>query len=447
MYNIDGLTNQRTALLDEVDAIVAGAGEDGLTEEQRSACDEKMDRVQELDKDIERLNRLAQQRVSVPDNLPEIPAIRSKPATPAGQSPELRVTAVSRPRYGSLRAFTKPGGEELAYRFGRFLHATIHQDDDSRTWCREAGIESRALATNVNTAAGFLVPDEFSNTLIDIQETFGVFRREARVLPMASDVLRIPRRTAGYTATWTGEGGTITASDMSVDQVTLTAKKPAIMQLVNTELSEDAFVSIADTVAREMAIGLATAEDEAGFNGDGTSTYGGIYGVRPKIIDGTHTASAIDAASGNDTFAEITNTDLANTMAALHQSAQRTAKWYCSAQAYYGIFTRLAAAGGGNTINTLPGGLPFQYLGAPIVISQSMPKSTGDLSNVAMVLFGDLSMACTMGVRRGITIATDMSRYFELDQTAIKATERVDIVAHDLGDNTDGGPLVALVGE
>ena len=64
-----------------------------------------------------------------------------------------------------------------------------------------------------------------------------------------------------------------------------------------------------------------------------------------------------------------------------------------------------------------------------------------------MLFFGDLSMAATFGDRRGMTIAVSTERYFELDQLAIKGTERFDIVAHGLGDNTNAGPIVALIGE
>jgi HK97 family phage major capsid protein len=52
-----------------------------------------------------------------------------------------------------------------------------------------------------------------------------------------------------------------------------------------------------------------------------------------------------------------------------------------------------------------------------------------------------------MGERRGITVKTSEERYFEYDQIAIQATERVDINVHDVGDATTAGPIVALIGE
>jgi len=266
---------------------------------------------------------------------------------------------------------------------------------------------------------------------------------------MARDTLVIPRRTGGLTAYFTSENpsSAITESDAAWDNVSLTAKKLATLTRMSSEIAEDAVINMADWLAREIAYAFAVKEDDCGFNGDGTSTYGGITGVRTKIIDGNHTAGAKDAASGNDTFAEITATDLATVMGALPKYALRNAKFYCSQPAFSLVFERLVAAAGGNTVDTLAGSVQPRYLGYPIVISQSMPTSTGDLSNVAMLLFGDLRLAATMGVRRDVTVALSTDRYFDTDQIGIRGTERFDINVHDLGDTSTAGPIVALIGE
>jgi HK97 family phage major capsid protein len=81
------------------------------------------------------------------------------------------------------------------------------------------------------------------------------------------------------------------------------------------------------------------------------------------------------------------------------------------------------------------------------MIDQTWPTATTDISDTAMIGFGDLGMAVTMGERRGISIQTSNERYFEYDQVAIKATERFDINVHDIGDSTTAGPFVALIGE
>ena len=44
-----------------------------------------------------------------------------------------------------------------------------------------------------------------------------------------------------------------------------------------------------------------------------------------------------------------------------------------------------------------------------------------------------------------MTLAYSTDYKFAEDQIAIKGTERIDIVVHDVGDTTVGGPVVGLV--
>lgn len=365
--------------------------------------------------------------------------------------------ALPKRRYGKLAAFKGVvdgmEAEERAYRSGMFLLAVLPKifgegrAEIARNWCVENGLQAhlKAQAEGQNTAGGFLVPTEFETAIIDLREEYGTFRRQCRLIPMGSDSMTIPRRASGVTAYWVGENSQITESQKGWDQVSLVAKKLAALSRMSTELSEDAVINISDDLAQEMAYAFAAAEDAAGWNGDGTSTYGGITGVRTKILG---KAGAVDGASGHDTFAEIDASDLANVMAKLPKYAERNAKWYCSQPAWALVFQRLIAASGGVTISELTGGKPVRrYLGYDVEIDQTLPTSTGDLSDVAMLFFGDLRLAATMGERRGIRIKTSDDRYFEYDQIGIQGTERVDINVHDVGDASAAGPIVALIGE
>jgi HK97 family phage major capsid protein len=228
--------------------------------------------------------------------------------------------------------------------------------------------------------------------------------------------------------------------------VQLNAKKLGAQCKFSSEYAEDAIIDVAEDLASEIAYAFAEKEDDTLFNGDGTSTYGGITGVRVKIIDGNHGAGAIDAASGTNTYAEVAQVDLDSIMAPLPQFALPGARWYASQPGKALVFDSLAAAAGGTTMMQMGDRPQPAYLGYPIAISQKMSVSTGDLENVAMLLFGDLSMAATMGDRRGFRVRLLEERYAELDQLAVVAFERFDIVVHDLGDGTTAGPIVALIG-
>jgi hypothetical protein len=53
-------------------------------------------------------------------------------------------------------------------------------------------------------------------------------------------------------------------------------------------------------------------------------------------------------------------------------------------------------------------------------------------------------MASTLGLRRGLSISSDASRYFELDQIAYRSTIRWDYNVHERGDATNAGPIIRL---
>ena len=86
------------------------------------------------------------------------------------------------------------------------------------------------------------------------------------------------------------------------DDVNLVARKLAVLTRMSSELAEDAIIDLAAWLAEEVAYAFAEKEDDCLFNGDGTSTYGGIQGVLNKL---SGKAGAMSATSGVDTFAEV----------------------------------------------------------------------------------------------------------------------------------------------
>jgi HK97 family phage major capsid protein len=376
------------------------------------------------------------------------PAARKAPSENPNPNPVNSDTRIEIPghqlRFGKLKAFRGKDAEVNALKAGMFLRAALFGSYTAARWCQSHGVETRAMSEGSNTAGGFLVPTEMSQAIIDLREEYGVFRRNVRVLPMGRDTITIPRRTSGLTATFTGEAVALTSSDKAFDQVQMVAKKLGVYTLISTELDEDAVISIADDIASEMAYAFALKEDQCGFNGDGTSTYGGIEGVVTKLVPGM--AGAVDATSGHDTFEEVDAADLSRTMAKLPAYARMGAKWFCSAPAFDLIFSRLAVGAGGNTIQTVAGAVQRSYLGYPIEISQVLPTTTSTINNTPILLFGDLGKAATLGERRGISVKRSDELKFLEEQIAIKATERLDINVHDVGDASNAGPIVALVG-
>ena len=412
----------------------------GMTNEEVTNFESHHRKAAELENQANRQERQEQLDARLAQSAPA----KSSPQIDSGEHIEV-TSGVKFYRYGELKAFTGPKAQINAYRSGRFLLATVMDDAPSRQWCREHGVEIRVQTEGVNTAGGFIVPDELEQTIIDLKEKYGMFQANAFKMPMGSDHMNIPRRAGGVTAYFVGETTATTESDMSWNQVELTAKELAALTRVSSSLADDAIINVADIIAQEMAWAFAKKEDECGLDGDGTSTYGGMTGIRTKFVDGAHTAGYDAGTSPCTAWSHITIADeIAEVMSKLPAYAIAGAKWYISPAGKAGCFDSLALQAGGNTTLQIAQGAQPMFAGYPVVVSPAMPAAP--TNGTVAILFGDLSLASTIGVRKGIVISSSKERYFEYRQVAIQATERFCINNHDLGDTSTAGPLVALVG-
>lgn len=366
---------------------------------------------------------------------------------------------------GRLKSFRGERAHEAAYRFGMFLLAgpmarSVGDGlrERAQTFCRDHGIAlSRAHSESDNESGGFLVPTEFENVMIDLREQFGVFRRFANVVPMATNEKQRPRRKGGLTAYPIGAKGSsrrIAASKKAWDLVELHARKWGVLAKYEDELSEDAVISMADDLASEIAYAFTVVEDECGFLGDGSSDYHGITGVIPKLKGLSGTVSNIAGlveASGN-AWDEITRGDFLKVVGRLPQYADTpNARWFCSKTFWAEVMVRIILEAGGVTAAEVEGARVKSFMGYQVEIAQVLPKA--EANSQIPCLLGDLAKGVMFGDRRGITIKlTDSNDTdFEEDLMTIKGTERFDINAHDVG-NADAsaakrepGPVVGLI--
>lgn len=372
------------------------------------------------------------------------PAAPVAAPAPAAEAKKVEIRAIH-PHHTTLRAFNDgPDAVESAYRCGRWLRATVFKNADDLRWCRDHGVEARALNEGSNSAGGSLVPEEFANRVIRLVETYGTYPSAVENVSMSRDTMVIPKRLSGTTAYFVGEGSSVTESEPTYGNVSLVAKKLAVGCRMSTEVVEDALVSLADAVAQEFATSLAYRVDTCGWIGDGTSTYGGINGVVNKINDGTHTASVHTAASGNTAFETLDIEDFLGAMGKLPLYARQGAAWYVSPAGYAASIARLKYAAGGNTVDNIGAGAGESFLGYPVRMVHVMNSTLGADTSKIKVLFGNLNLACIYARRRDFSVRLFDQVYATTDQLLLQGTMRFDSVAHTLGSTTEVGPVVAL---
>ena len=347
------------------------------------------------------------------------------------------------------RAFPGSGPEvEARYqRAGQWLLATMYRDDKAASWCKVNGVPiAKAAGESIGSAGAFLVPAELSAAILDLRDSYGAMRRRARIVPMSSDSASVRRHTGGgATVSFIGENNAASADALTLDTISLTAKKVGALVQISSELEEDASIDVVDYIANEIAFAFAVQEDACGFNGDGTSAYGRMRGITQLVLDGNHGKAKVTAASGNNTYTLINSTDIGNLVSAVRASAIPNAAWYCSQTCFSQTFIRLAGGTGYLPAQELDGVMTPYYLGFPVILTQKLPLASTSLSGQAMLVFGDMYAGAVFGQRRGITLARSADRYLDQDEIGILATERFHINVHDMGDNTNAGSLAALV--
>lgn len=436
----------------------------------------------------------------------ELKPITKRFSEPQGDSYELGtakkfiVPATAR-KYSSLKHLQGDNADERAYRFGMWCLANyaingkiadperqeqmnevvrrcknlnipirmVKSFDSDSDMTVEKNLGGEAVVTKTqgtvnNVSSAFLVPEDFENDIIDLREKFGVFRQNAKIVPMASDLRSDPRRKQGLQYYYVGESTASSRTDKQWDRVELKAKKLMVLSKYSNELNEDAVINIGDDLMGEIAYAFAYAEDVAGFVGDGTSTYGGIQGVTTKLKGVSSTIANImglQVASGTGyatSYGSIVLGDFNGVNGRLPEFAdENNAKWYVSRSFWGTIMQKLATAAGGNRVMDIQNGARVkEFLGYPVVIAQAMPK-TPAVSQVVAV-FGDLAKAASFGTRRGVSLSiSDVAlNAFEQDELAIRGTQRFDINVHDVGEDstatardsiqgTLAGPVVGLI--
>jgi HK97 family phage major capsid protein len=336
------------------------------------------------------------------------------------------------------------------YVMGKFALA-VAGNKSAQEWLKSNG-HLKAQNEGTTTAGGFLTPDLLSSDLIYLREQFGVARANCRIVPMTSDVQLVPNSTASTTVYYPGENTTITASDMTFAQISLTAKKLAILTQVSKELNEDSVVDIGNALARDFAYNLAKEEDRVVFSSARTGTdASGLVGIGRALTDlaggtaanyGNIASAVVGAATTGANWSVFTLANLQTMIGKLPTYADQP-KWYMHKNFFYqGIADKLAALGGNNitAIQNAYGSQPLLY-GYPVVFVQNMISSPAVSSPVAFL--ADLSKGVAFGDRRGITVEMSDQPYFIQDSWAFKATERFSVNAFDTGNyNTDAASRV-----
>lgn len=355
-------------------------GDGGLILAEDTAIYEKMEaEVVNLGKEIERLERQAaiELELSKPVNVP----ITSKPIG-AGEEKMGRASAEYRD------AFWKAMRNKNAW--------------DVRN----------ALQVGENSEGGYLVPDEFEQTLIEALEEENIFRTLAHVITTSSGDRKIPVVASKGTASWVDEEDPIPDTDDAFSQVSIGAYKLGTMIKVSEELLNDSAFNLQTYIAKEFARRIGAKEEEAFFVGDGDGKPTGIFHATAGAQLGATAASAT----------AITADELLDLFYSLKAPYRKKASFVMNDATVKAI--RKLKDGSGQYLwqPSIAAGQPDTILNRPVKTSAYVPTIAAAAKIIAFGEFGYYWIAD----RQGRVFQRLNELYAATGQVGFKATQRVD---------------------
>ena len=271
---------------------------------------------------------------------------------------------------------------------------------------------TNALQEGVDSEGGYLVPDEFENTLIEALTEDNVVRSLSHCFTTNSGSHKIPVVTAKGTASWVDEEGAIPESDDAFGQQLIGAHKVATLIKVSAELLNDSAFNLEQYFTREFSRRIGAAEENAFLTGNGTSKPTGILNATGGAEVGVTAASAtaITADEIIDLFFSLKAPYRKNAVWLLNDSTMKLIRKLKDGNGQY-LWQPSLHEGGFDTI-----------LGKKIYTSAYAPDAAAGAKSVA---FGDFGFYW-IGDRQGITFQRLNELYATNGQIGFLASKRVD---------------------
>ena len=266
-----------------------------------------------------------------------------------------------------------------------------------------------ALQIGTDSEGGYLVPDEYENTLIEKLHDENIIRQYATVIKSSNSDKKIPV-VAGYgEATWTDEEAAYTESDDSFGVITLGANKLTSIIKVSEELLNDSVFDLEQYISKEFVRRMAAVEENAFINGTGTGRPTGILQTA-ETGKTTAAAAAITADEVIDLYHSLRSPYRKNAVFIANDSTVKAIRQLKDSNGMY-----LWQPG-------LKEGQPDTLIGNRIISSAYMPEIG---AGKKPILFGDISYYW-IADRQGRTFQRLNELYAATGQVGFRTFQRVD---------------------
>lgn len=136
------------------------------------------------------------------------------------------------------------------------------------------------MNTIIYRDGGVFVPDLIYSEIAMQEDVYGLVRQYAMRMPLVWGVQRYPKLTTKARFQHVGQGQEITTSKLGFGDVEMTPRKAGVIIPWTRETTNTAGARLMPLVNRVIAESREKLIDDDAINGDGSSQYGGIVGLR-----------------------------------------------------------------------------------------------------------------------------------------------------------------------
>ena len=289
--------------------------------------------------------------------------------------------------------------------------------------------ERKNVYSSVDTAGGYLVPEEMSKSIIEVATEISPMRSLATIVNVTTDTYISPKRTANLTASWTAENGSRSAdTTLAHGQVRIPVYELYARIPVSFQALEDSAFDLESLLNRWAGEAFGYSENSAFISGNGVGKPMGFLndgGITTLNCGSTSTLSAdklIDLTQklkqpnlNNSTW--LFNRTVAAAIRELKAATSNTYLWV-------------------DSVNNLVQGLPPSLIGRPWMIAPDMP----DIASAAKsVVLGDFKAGYCIADRVNMSFVKDIYTDASNGNAVMCFRKRVG------GAVTDGSAIAALV--
>lgn len=297
-------------------------------------------------------------------------------------------------------------------------------------------MQGKALSWLNELAGGALVaPPEMGELIELLRNKEALVNAGAKTVPLPPQGrLKYPRQTSASTTFWVGENKNITNSEVGTGEVTLQAKKLAVLIKAPNELirfaSPAAEALLRDDMTKSLALGL----DLAGLEGPGTD-------VTPRGLINMPNINTVTSSTPGANGDKLVGEDIYRMLAIVEESLGQFESWIMRPKMWYKYLqlrSDAVANGDGqgpflfNLIREAGAGTAPTLAGFPVVTSTqvSQVRAKGNASNLSYVIggmFSDLLIGMFGAIEFAATTMGDTA--FQNDQTWVRGILSADIAA------------------